>query len=44
MFKILVAEKLGQAGLERLEQASDADFDMILGLEKEDLLAILPEI
>ena len=43
MFKILVAGKLGLAGLDRLEQASDADFDMIPGLGKEELMAILPQ-
>ena len=43
MFKILVSDKLGQVGLERLEQADDATYDMITGLGKEELLSIIPE-
>jgi D-3-phosphoglycerate dehydrogenase len=43
MFRILVADKLGQAGLERLEQAEDVSFDVKTGLGKEALLAIIPQ-
>ncbi len=43
MYKILVSDKLGQAGLDRLDQAEDATYDMITGLEKEELLTIIPE-
>lgn len=43
MYKILVSDKLGQAGLDRLDQAEDATYDMITGLGKEELLAIIPE-
>ncbi|NCF68769.1 MAG: phosphoglycerate dehydrogenase [Chloroflexi bacterium] len=42
MFRILVADELGQAGLERLKQAEDASFDMMTGLDKETLLGIVP--
>lgn len=41
MFKILVADKLGQAGIERLAAASDAQFDVKLKLSKEDLIGII---
>jgi len=34
---------LGQAGLERLDQAEDVSYDMITGLGKDELLAIIPE-
>jgi len=43
MFRILVSDKLGVAGLEMLEKAPDASFDMKTGLSKEELLKILPE-
>jgi D-3-phosphoglycerate dehydrogenase len=43
MFKILISDKLGQAGLDRLDQAKDAQYDMKTGLSKEELMAILPE-
>ena len=42
MFRILVSDKLGKAGLQRLDQAEDAAYDLITGLEKEDLLALIP--
>jgi D-3-phosphoglycerate dehydrogenase len=42
MYKILISDKLGQAGLDRLDQAKDAQYDMKTGLSKEELLAILP--
>ncbi len=43
MFKILISDKLGQAGLDRLDLAKDAHYDMKPGLSKEELMAILPE-
>ncbi len=43
MFRILVSDKLGKAGLQCLDQAEDAVYDLLTGLEKEDLLALIPE-
>lgn len=43
MFKILVADKLGQAGLERLDAATDAVYDVKTGLSKEELIAIIAD-
>ena len=43
MYRILVSDKLGAAGLELLENAADADYDMKTGLSKDELLAIMPE-
>ncbi|PIE80883.1 MAG: phosphoglycerate dehydrogenase [Chloroflexi bacterium] len=43
MFRILISDKLGAAGLELLDQAEDVQYDMKTGLSKEELMAILPE-
>jgi D-3-phosphoglycerate dehydrogenase / 2-oxoglutarate reductase len=43
MFRILISDKLGADGLERLSQASDASHDLNTGLSKEELLAIIPD-
>jgi D-3-phosphoglycerate dehydrogenase len=43
MYRILVSDKLGAAGLELLEQAPDVAYEMKTGLSKEELLAIMPE-
>jgi len=43
MFRVLVSDKLGAAGLELLDQAEDVQYDMKTGLSKDELLAILPE-
>lgn len=43
MYKILISDKLGQAGLDRLDLAKDIQYDMKPGLSKEELMAILPE-
>lgn len=43
MYRILVSDKLGQAGLDRLDTAVDASYDLKTGLSKEELLAIVPE-
>ncbi|MCZ7667426.1 MAG: hypothetical protein M5U34_09545 [Chloroflexi bacterium] len=42
MYKILVSDKLGAAGLEMLDQAEDVQYDMKTGLSKDELIAILP--
>ncbi len=42
MFRILVSDKLGADGLERLKQATDATYDVKTGLKKEELLTIIP--
>lgn len=41
-FRILVSDKLGAAGLERLAQASDVTYDLKTGMSHEELLAIIP--
>ncbi len=43
MYKILVSDKLGKTGLDVLEQAEDANYEMITGLSKEELIKIIPE-
>ncbi len=43
MFRILISDKLGAAGLALLDQAADADYVMQPGLSKEELLAIMPD-
>lgn len=42
-YKILISDKLGQAGLDRLAQMPDMSYDMITGLSKEALIEIIPE-
>ena len=41
MYKILISDKLGEAGIDRLNEAKDIQFDVKLGLEKEQLLNII---
>lgn len=43
MFRILVSDKLGADGLERLKQAADVTYDVKTGLKKEELLTIIPQ-
>ena len=43
MYRILVSDKLGQVGLERLEAATDASYDMETGLTPEELIARIPD-
>lgn len=43
MYRILVSDKLGQAGLNRLDQMEDVSYEMKTGLSKDELMAILPE-
>jgi D-3-phosphoglycerate dehydrogenase / 2-oxoglutarate reductase len=42
MFKILISDKLGQAGLDRLAEIPDVTYDMKTGLSQEELCEILP--
>ncbi len=42
MFKILISDKLGQAGLDRLDEMPDVTYEMKTGLSQEELYAILP--
>jgi D-3-phosphoglycerate dehydrogenase / 2-oxoglutarate reductase len=41
MYRILISDKLGEAGLQRLDAAGDATYDVKTGLSKEDLLAVI---
>ncbi|MBP6015276.1 MAG: phosphoglycerate dehydrogenase [Candidatus Promineofilum sp.] len=41
IYRLLIADKLGQAGLDRLAQMEDISYDMQTGLSKEALLAII---
>ena len=43
MYKILISDKLGQAGLDRLDEMDDVSYDMIPGMSKDELMAKLPE-
>lgn len=43
MYKILISDKLGQAGLDRLAQAEDAVYDLKPGMSKEELISVIPE-
>ncbi|MCP5094822.1 MAG: phosphoglycerate dehydrogenase [Chloroflexi bacterium] len=43
MFRILISDKLGQAGLDRLAEAEDVIFDVKTGLSKEELIKIIPD-
>lgn len=38
MYRILVSDKLGQDGIDRLEQETDSSFDVITGLPKDKLI------
>ena len=42
MYKILISDKLGQVGLDRLDEMSDVSYDMITGMSKEELLTTIP--
>ncbi|MBK8987114.1 MAG: phosphoglycerate dehydrogenase [Chloroflexi bacterium] len=42
-YKILISDKLGQAGLDRLAALSDISYDMIVGMSKEELIATIPD-
>lgn len=43
MYKILVSDKLGQVGLDRLKAADDVQVDVKLGLPKDELLQIVAD-
>ena len=43
MYKILISDKLGQAGLDRLVEMDGVSYEMITGMSKEELLATIPE-
>jgi D-3-phosphoglycerate dehydrogenase len=43
MFKILISDKLGDAGLALLDKATDAAYNMKTGLSKQELMACIPE-
>lgn len=42
MFKILISDKLGQAGLDCLDKMSDVTYDVKTGLSKDELIATIP--
>ena len=42
MYKILISDKLGQAGLDRLDEMDDVAYDVITGLSKEALIEHMP--
>lgn len=42
MHKLLIADKLGQAGLDRLDEMSDITYDVAIGLTKEQLIEKIP--
>jgi D-3-phosphoglycerate dehydrogenase len=42
MYKILISDKLGQAGLDRLDEMDDMAYDVITGMSKAELMAKLP--
>ena len=43
MYRILISDKLGQAGLDLLDEMSDVTYDVKLGLSHDQLLSILPD-
>ncbi|MDX1416308.1 MAG: hydroxyacid dehydrogenase [Candidatus Promineifilaceae bacterium] len=43
MYRILISDKLGQAGLDRLDKMDDFTYDLITGMSKEELIATIPE-
>jgi D-3-phosphoglycerate dehydrogenase len=43
MYRILVSDKLGKAGLEKLAKAGDVTYDVKTGLNREELLATVPD-
>lgn len=43
MFRILITDKLGDAGLRRLEEAEDAAYEMNTDLSREELLETIPD-
>jgi D-3-phosphoglycerate dehydrogenase len=43
MYRILISDKLGQAGLDRLDSMEDVAYDMITGMSKEELIAAISD-
>lgn len=43
MYKILISDKLGQTGLDRLDEMDDVTYDVITGMSKEELIAAIPD-
>ncbi len=43
MYRILISDKLGKAGLDRLDEIDDVHYEMKLGLSAEELKGIIPE-
>lgn len=43
MYKILISDKLGQAGLDRLDEMEDIQYDMITGMSKDELIKTIPD-
>ncbi len=43
MFKILVADKLGQAGIDLLEQYKDVDYDIKTGLSSDEICSLIAD-
>ncbi|MDX1662176.1 MAG: phosphoglycerate dehydrogenase [Candidatus Promineifilaceae bacterium] len=43
MYKILISDKLGEAGLQRLDETTDAAYDVKTDLTREELLEVIPE-
>jgi len=41
MYKILIADKLGQAGIELLEQYDDVDYDLKTGLSQDEICRLI---
>jgi D-3-phosphoglycerate dehydrogenase len=41
MYRILVSDKLGEAGLERLAEAQDVEFQVILSLNRNELIDVI---
>ena len=41
MYRILISDKLGQAGLDRLDNVDDIDYDMITGMSAEELIGTI---
>jgi D-3-phosphoglycerate dehydrogenase len=42
MVRILISDKLGQAGLDRLDEMDGVAYDMITGMSNEELIATIP--
>ncbi|MCP4428230.1 MAG: phosphoglycerate dehydrogenase [Chloroflexi bacterium] len=42
MYRILISDKLGQAGLDRLDEIEDVSYDMKTGLSKAELIKMIP--